>query len=410
LPLLSDFRALDRRVFILAFARLVVTLGFAAVLPYLAVTLQQERGVPKLVVGLIWTTSGLAGGAMQWVAGEITDRIGRRRVLLSAMVVRALNLLAMGWELLHQGPIVVIGALCVLNGVLRAFFEPVASAMVADLAPREQRVAAFSLQRIGLNIGWAVGSMSMVATQAIHLTYGHIFYISAGITLVAAVAASRVDETSRAGRHVSVRPPWRPADLKFYLSDRRFRLFLAATFLFFLLQAQLYVPLSIYAVSHLHFSLGGVSHLYTANGVIVVLLQVPAFYYIRRAGTERVLVVGALAYAASYALCGLVVHEWQLLLCVGAITLAEIISAPAQQTTATTLAPADRIGAYAGLYGFTQAAGQALGPSVGTALLDTLPDRIAWPLVGLCGVAAAYLYHRANHAAGASAVPPTPVV
>ena len=91
-------------------------------------------------------------------------------------------------------------------------------------------------------------------------------------------------------------------------------------------------------------------------------------------------------------------------------TLAEIISAPAQQTTATTLAPADRIGAYAGLYGFTQAAGQALGPSVGTALLDTLPDRIAWPLVGLCGVAAAYLYHRANHAAGASAVPPTPVV
>ena len=60
MPLLTDFRALDRRVFILAFARLVVTLGFSAVLPYLAVTLQQERGVPKLVVGLIWTTSGLA--------------------------------------------------------------------------------------------------------------------------------------------------------------------------------------------------------------------------------------------------------------------------------------------------------------------------------------------------------------
>jgi MFS family permease len=410
LPIFSDFRALDRRVYILAVARLVVTLGFSAVLPYLAVTLQQERGVPKLVVGLIWTAAGLAGGAMQWVAGEITDRAGRRRVLLSAMVIRSGNLAALGYEILHRGPILAIAVLCILNGVLRAFFDPVASAMVADLAPREHRVAAFSLQRIGLNIGWALGSMSLGFTHAAHLSYGQVFYISAGITLVAALAASGVDETNRRIPGApSTRPAWRPADLILYWNDRRLRLFLAATFLFFLLQAQLYVPLSIYAASRLHLTLSGISHVYTANGWIVVLLQLPAFFYIRRTGTERVLVVGALAYAASYALCGLVTREWHLLLCVGAITLAEIISAPAQQTTATTLAPADRIGAYAGLYGLTQAAGQALGPTVGTLLLGILPDRLTWPLLGLFGVAAALLYRKANHCAHLQPPAATPV-
>lgn len=412
MPIFSDFRALDRRVYILAVARLVVTLGFSAVLPYLAVTLQQERGVPKLVVGLIWTASGLAGGAMQWVAGEITDRAGRRRVLLSAMVIRSGNLAALGYEILHRGPIVAIAALCILNGVLRAFFDPVASAMVADLAPREHRVAAFSLQRIGLNIGWALGSMSLGFTHAANLSYGQVFYISAGITILAALAASAVDETNRrpvgASSTASARPAWRPADLILYWNDRQFRLFLAATFLFFLLQAQLYVPLSIYAASRLHLSLGGVSHIYTANGWIVVLLQLPAFFYIRRAGTDRVLVIGALAYAASYALCGLVTQEWHLLLCVGAITVAEIISAPAQQTTATTLAPTDRVGAYAGLYGLTQAAGQALGPTVGTLLLGILPDRLTWPLLGLFGLAAALLYRKANHCPP-SHTPPAPL-
>src|SRR4051812_6015831 len=140
---------------------------------------------------------------MQWVAGEVTDRAGRRRVLLTAMVIRSGNLAALGYEILHRGPIVAIAALCILNGGLRACFDPVASAMVADLAPPEHRVAAFSLQRFGLNIGWALGSMSLGFTHAAHLSYGQVFYISAGITILAALAASGVEETNR-------RPPGAP--------------------------------------------------------------------------------------------------------------------------------------------------------------------------------------------------------
>jgi len=172
--------------------------------------------------------------------------------------------------------------------------------------------------------------------------------------------------------------------------------FLVATLAFFLLQAQLYATLSLYAADHLHLSLRAISHLYTLNGWMVVLFQLPAFYYIRRVGIGRVLVIGALAYAASYALCGLATRELHLLGCVACITFAEIISAPAQQTTATSMAPADRIGAYAGMFGLAQAAGQSLGPGLGTSLLGALPDRLTWPLLALFGVGAALLYRAAN--------------
>src|SRR6185503_19447018 len=129
-------------------------------------------------------------------------------------------------------------------------------------------------------------------------------------------------------------------------------------FFFFLLQAQLYATLSLYSANHLHLSLVAISHLYSLNGLMVVLLQIPAFHYIRRTGTTRVLVIGACAYALSYALCGAATREGHLLLCVGAITIAEIITAPAQQAAATGMAPPHRLGAYLGLFGLAQAAGQ----------------------------------------------------
>jgi MFS family permease len=390
---LADFRILDRRVFILALARLIVTLGFAAVLPYLGVTLHQERGVPAHTVGLIWTVAGLSGAAMQWVAGEITDRIGRRRVLLGAMVLRTLNLAGLGYEILHQGPVSVIAALIVLNAVLRAFFDPVASAMVADLTTDESRIAAFSLQRIGVNIGWAAGTGSLALAAVFHIAFGRLFYVSAVVTLLATVAAATISETGT--HHRREARPMRLADLTHYRHDHRFMVFLLGTFFFFLLQAQLYATLSLYAANHLHLGLVVISHFYILNGLMVVLLQIPAFHFIRRTGTRRVLVIGACAYALSYALCGAATREVHLLMCVGAITIAEIISAPAQHAAATGMAPPQRMGAYAGMFGLAQSLGQSFGPLVGTTLLDALPDRLTWPLLALCGVAAALLYrHR----------------
>jgi MFS family permease len=233
--------------------------------------------------------------------------------------------------------------------------------------------------------------MALGLTRALHVRFGHLFYASAAITLLAALAASAISET-RASLTTHARPPLRLSDLGTYRHDRLFVRFLLATFFFFLLQAQLYATLSLYAADHLHLDLGQISHLYSLNGWMVVLLQLPAFYYIRRKDTHRVLVTGALAYAASYALCGAATRELHLLMCVALITVAEIITAPAQQTAATSMAPVGRIGAYAGMFGLAQAAGQSLGPLVGTSLLDALPDRLTWPLLALCGVVAASLY------------------
>ena len=67
----------------------------------------------------------------------------------------------------------------------------------------------------------------------------------------------------------------------------------------------MFQTLSIYAAKVLHLSRAEVGTLYTLNGILVVLLQLPAVRAIVRLGTRRALMVGAVGYAASYAAVGL---------------------------------------------------------------------------------------------------------
>lgn len=386
---LAEFRALDRRIWFLAAARLVVTAGFSMVLPFLAIHLTVERNVPAVVVGLIWTVAGACGAAMQWFAGELSDRIGRRQVLILSMFLRAANLAGLGWATATLASPVTFGALVVGNAVLRAFFDPVANALVADLAPPEQRVSAFALQRVGVNIGWSLGTG--LAALATMLSYSALFYWSVPVTLIAAATIWGIHEPRTSVKRATA-PRW--SEMVAFLEDKLFVRFLLSTIAFFILQVQLYQTLSIYAARSLHLDRTEVLSLYTLNGLLVVCLQLPAVSYIRRIGTRGALVLGCFIYAAAYASAGLATGYISLLFCVAAVTLAEIVTAPAQQVTVSALAPPGRIGAYSGLFGLCQVVGQSAGPLIGTTALDAVPARVSWFLLALFGVAAAVGYKR----------------
>ncbi len=394
MALLAEFRVLDRRVWMLAAARMVVTAGFSMVLPFLAMYLSVERQVPAVIVGLIWTVAGACGAGMQWVAGELADRVGRRPVMVAAMILRALNLAGLGYATALQADVFVLGALCVANSMLRSFFDPVANALVADLVPPERRVAAFSLQRVGINIGWAAGPA--VAAVAADVPYSQLFYWSVPVTLVAAFGVAIIKEPTLATATAQRGPSWR--EIFAFRDDKPFVRFLLATVAFYVLQVQLYQSLSIFAASVLGLGRAEVGTIYMLNGALVVVLQLPAVGFIQRLGTRGALVIGCLVYAAAYASVGLAVGHLSMLVCVACVTLAEILTAPAQQATVASIAPAGRIGAYSGLFGLCQVVGQSTGPLIGTALLDAVPPRAAWFLIALFGVAAALTYRLSNTA------------
>ena len=306
--------------------------------------------------------------------------------MLAAMWRRALNLAAMGLAVAADrtgpGSVLAIAALTVANAVLRGFFDPVAAALVADLAPPELRVAAYSLQRVGINIGWAAGPA--VAGPGGRRPLRDAVLRQRAADPAVGGGGGRHRRAARAPAR-GAPSPWpscwpSPGTAPCCASW-------LATFAFFILQVQLYQTTSIYAASVLHLDRAEVGTLYTLNGVLVVLLQLPAIHYIQRLGTRRALIAGTLGYAVSYAAVGLATGQLSLLACIAAVTLAEIVTSPAQQAAVTALAPPGRTGAYTGLFGLCQVAGQSTGPLVGTTLLASLPPRAAWFALALFGVA-----------------------
>jgi MFS family permease len=384
-PLLLEFPELDRRIWILALARVIVTAGFATVMPFLAMHLAVARHVPLLKIGFLWTIVGVCGSVTQWVSGQVSDRIGRRRVMLAAMVLRSVNLAALGWAIGADASFATIGALCVVNGAMRAFYDPAASAVVASLAAPEERVAAFSLHRVGSSIGWAAGPLT--ATLSSGFSYQVLFYVAAPLTLLAALAVATIPETRPDGPFPKLRLP------RFsFRADRVFARFLAATFAFYLLQTQMYHIMSIYAAKYVGLDRAQVGTLFALNGILVVLIQLPAVRYIRHVGTRGALLLGSLGYSIAYTGCFLANGYAPLLACVALVTLSEIVALPAQQTTVTELAPRDKVASYAGMYGFVQGAAQTAGPILGTCLIEFVSPRGAWLLLALIGLLAAWGY------------------
>jgi len=387
-PLLLQFPELDRRIWLLAVARFIITIGFSTVMPFLAVHLAVDRHVPLLRIGLMWTVVGLTGSAMQWLAGNLADRLGRRRVMLAAMTLRSLNLAALGWAIGSQASFVVVAGLCMVNGAMRAFYDPVASAVVASLAAPEERVAAFSLHRVGSSLGWALGALA--ATLAAGWAYHLLFYVMAPVTLLATLAVVDIPES---GPRAS-RAKLRVGDLIGHAADPVFMRFCAATFAFYLLQTQMYHIMAIYAAKHVGLDRAQVATLFMLNGLLVVLVQLPAVRYIRHVGTRGALVIGSLGYFVAYGGCGLAGGYLSLLACVGLVTLCEIVAVPAQQATVTELAPPSKATEYSGLYGLVQGAAQTAGPVLGSCLLELVSPAGAWLALALLGPIAALGYRR----------------
>jgi MFS family permease len=385
---LGDAPALDRRIWLLAGARFVVTAGFAAVMPFLAIHLAVERHIPILHIGVLWTVVGLVSASMQWLAGQVTDRVGRRRVLLAAMLVRSLNLAVLGWAVGARASFATIGALSVVNGAMRAFYDPAASAVVAALCGREQRVAAFSLHRVGSSLGWTAGPLVVTFVPA--TSYAGLFYVAAPLTLLAAVVVARIRETGPITRPAPVR--WR--ELADFRRDTKFVRFLVGTLPFFVLQTQMYHILPIYAAKHLGLDRAQVGSLFVINGVLVVLLQLPTVRFIHRTGTAGALVLGSLGYVAAYAGVGLAPGYVALFCCVVVATLCEIVAVPAHQARVTALAPIDNVAGYVGIAGLVQGLAQTSGPAVGSVMIELVSPHVGWALLGLLGVAAAASFRR----------------
>jgi predicted MFS family arabinose efflux permease len=366
----TSYRSLDRRIWIIAGTRAINTMGFSIVMPFMAMYLVEKRHATGALYGTVYFLAGLAAALSNALSGELSDRMGRRRVMLAALGVRTLNMMALGVAVLAHAPLAVLGMLIVVNGFLRSLFEPAASAAVTELCPIERRTAAYGLQRIGVNLGWALGPALGGALAAAH-SYGGLFFLAAAITVLAALALSRITDpqvhpyVEREGLSLeAVRAAWQ--------RNRPFFVYLVLVFAGSTLTVQQFSTLSVYVKTQIHLSEATIGLLYTINGVLVVLLQVPAVRFIDEGGPRRALVFGPALYTLAFLGIGAAGSFRGLALAMALLTAGEVVFSPALSDMAAHLGDPRHLGRAFGLFGLMQQLGLSMGPLVGGLVYDHL--------------------------------------
>lgn len=378
---------------------LAALIGTMAMMSFVAVIGPVVRllGLSEWHAGLSVTAAGVLWmlAARRW--GQLSDRIGRKRVLLLAMGAYTGVYLALAMFIdvaLQVTPPVVVSVLVLVGargliGLFYAAVPPTAAALIADQAPAGQRTR--FLARLG-----SANALGMVLGPAAAgwLAYTHLslaLYVAALLPLLAlALLAWRLPSTAPAAAASSARrTPLRRL-------DRRLRLPQLAAFLAMVSVTIAQVSVGFFAIDRLGLTaaegarMAGIA--LTAVGVGLILAQ--ALVMKLEVPPRRWIVLGALIAGIGFASVAVVQQPWQLPAAYALAAFGMGFVFPSFQALAADAVQAHEQGAAAGTVAAAQGLGMVVGPVLGTLLYRGGPS-LPYLLVGvllllLCVLAATH--------------------
>jgi len=342
------------------------------------------------LVGMILLVAGLCSAISQALGGALSDRFGRRPILLIATLVSVFSFSGLAVVIGISAPVWAIAVVYIAGRSILTTTRPVISAMVADFTSKERLTEAYGILRIGANMGWAAGP-AIGGYLSTFLPYGWLFGI-APLTcgIVSLIVFFFIRESSHTvGKKISFRSMLTVAN------DRPFLVFAVISILLFIVMGQMVSTLSIFTVAMLDFSPPQFGLLLALNGLIVILFQYPMTLALRRIAKFRALILGSLLYAFGYLSLGWITQFGWALVAMAVITGGEIIHAPVSLSVIGELSPEDQRGRYMGLFGLSQTVGMAVGPLIGGVLIDAFPfnPELIWTPVALIALIAAVGYY-----------------
>jgi predicted MFS family arabinose efflux permease len=263
--------------------------------------------------------------------------------------------------------------------LLNDAFRPANSAAIAAISTPENRTRSFSMNRLAVNLGWAIGGGlgGLVASYSYHA----LFWIDGLTNILAAALLFLVlskDHHTQGHRKDRTKPEQEPA-----YRDRIFMIFIALTILFAICFFQNFstIPLFYRRVCLIDTSFIGLTM--TLNGLMIVALEMPLVYFLEgRFRTTAIIAVGMLLMCVAFVLFNLMPPGYNV--AVGftlLITIGEMLSMPFMNTFWTSRIKAHNPGGYAGWYSAAWSIAQVTGPVLGSLLAYRAGFPALWWLV-----------------------------
>ena len=356
--------------------------GFGIVVPILG-RYAERFGASGLEVGLLFASFSLAQLVFAPILGRLSDRIGRKPVIMISLLGTAVGSFVTG----AAGALWVLYLGRILDGASGASVA-VAQGSVTDLAPPSERPRLLGLLGAAFGVGFVVGPAlgGLASLGGEHIP----FYVAGTVALInAAVAWRRLPET----RPVHVREAARAAAENEVGAKVRLWGLAVAGFSAIVAFSGFEATFSLLAGDRFRLTEGGVAAIFVGVGIVLVGVQGGLIRPINaKLGTQRSLQVGLVLNSA-----GLIVlsaaENWTLLIvALALLTVGQGLVTPNLSSLVSGRVPDHRRGEALGFQQGVNAMGRVAGPAIAGVLYDHVSIGSPYLVGGaLCGVALAVI-------------------
>ncbi|NWG07037.1 MAG: MFS transporter [Chloroflexi bacterium] len=365
-------------------------IGGTLLFPFFALYITQKFNVGMTQAGILLGMSSLFGLIGSTVGGALTDKFGRKQLILFGLIFSAISTLTFGLV----DNLNALYPLMIVVGLLSSVAHPAHDAMIADILPEHQRQEGFGILRVVGNLSWMIGPT--IGGIVANINFFYLFVIDAVIScVVAAIIFRTIPETKPEAHAHAVSESFLQTVVGYrvVLKDIAFMAFMVASMLMLIVYQQMYGTLSVYLRDSHDIDPSGYGFLMTTSAITVVLFQFWVSRLIKVRPPFLMMAFGTVFYMIGFALFGVVAVYVLFALNIVIITIGEMIVVPTSQVIAANFAPETMRGRYMAIFGLSWAIPSTIGPGAAGYILDNFNPNLLWFIGGaLCGLSVLAYY------------------
>ena len=376
------YSGLSRNSWYLCLVMLVNRSG-TMVIPFMSIYCTHELHFTIVQAGYIMALFGLGSICGAFVGGRLTDKIGFYDLQIFALFSGGVLFIIAGYQ--HTFLSLAISAYVL--SFCNESFRPANSAAIAYYSTDENKTRSYSLNRLAVNLGWAVGGAlgGFLASYSYH----SLFWVDGSTNIIAALMLLKLIPRSGIVKPAKVKSDQTNSTSAYH--DKVYLLFIVFVVLFATCFFQLFTMQPLFYKMVWQYNEQTIGFLMALNGLLIVIIEMVLVHRLEgRRHALKYISSGVILVGIGFVILNVMpAIIWSGFLVVAFITLGEMLAMPFMNSFWVTRTNNSNRGSYAGLYTMAWSTAQVLAPTLGSQfILYGGFSFLWWILGGVCLVAA----------------------
>lgn len=376
----NSYGGLSSGTWWLSLVMLVNRMG-TMVIPFMTMYLTQHYHYSISKAAFVMSLFGLGAVTGGLTGGKLVDTIGYYYVQLLALIFGGTMFIVLGQMHSYISICICTFILAMLNEA----FRPANTVAVAYYSKEQNRTRSYSLNRLSINMGWAVGG----ALGGILASYNYswLFWVDGTSNLLAA-GLLYITLSPKRNTDTEVKVKEKNVVKVSVYKDKTYLVFIGLLFIFAICFFQLFTTIPVFFKENFQLSVFFIGMIMALNGLIISVFEMITIFSLEgRRPALHFISIGMLLVCAAFLILTLPNVNYALLaiLSMLVLTFGEILSMPFMNAWWIGRSQQNNRGQYAALYTVAWASAQTMGPVTGAFVAEGFGYKMLWFIIsGIC--------------------------